>query len=42
VLGMARFCMEAPIFTHRGVTYQTDRKDLAEVMEHLYMGVLGC
>ena len=23
---------------NRGVTFQTDRKDLAEVMEHLYRG----
>jgi hypothetical protein len=30
---MARFCIEAPIL-HRGVTYQSDGKDLADGVEY--------
>jgi hypothetical protein len=37
MLGMARFSREVAK-KHRGVTYQSDRKDLADGVEYLYGG----
>ena len=38
MLGMAR-CGLTRIYLHRGVTYQSDGKDLANGVEYLYWGV---
>jgi hypothetical protein len=37
MLGMAQFSREVAK-KHRGVTYQSDRKDLADGVEYLYGG----
>ena len=37
MLGMARFSREVAK-KHRGVTYQSDGKDLADGVEYLYRG----
>ncbi len=37
MLGMAR-CGFTRQYLHRGVTYQSDRKDLADGVEYLYRG----
>ena len=37
MLGIAR-CGLSRLYLHRGVTYQSDRKDLADGVEYLYGG----
>ena len=32
------FCREVATFLHKGVTYQSDGKDLADGVEYLYWG----